>query len=77
MAAVPNPYPLPVSEPASVGCLAFFARRLHTLKDSGRGLGFESPRAYHFLFLGMAFVYILQSETTGRFSIGSTDDLER
>jgi putative endonuclease len=25
----------------------------------------------------MAFVYILQSETTGRFYIGSTDDLER
>jgi putative endonuclease len=25
----------------------------------------------------MVFVYILQSETTGRFNIGSTDDLER
>jgi putative endonuclease len=25
----------------------------------------------------MAFVYILQSESTGRFYIGSTDDLER
>jgi len=25
----------------------------------------------------MAFLYILQSETTGRFYIGSTDDLER
>ena len=25
----------------------------------------------------MGFVYILQSETTGRFYVGSTDDLER
>ena len=25
----------------------------------------------------MAFVYILESETTGRFYVGSTDDLER
>ncbi len=28
-------------------------------------------------WFAMAFVYILQSETTGRFYIGSTDDLER
>ena len=25
----------------------------------------------------MAFVYVLQSETTGRFYVGSTDDVER
>jgi putative endonuclease len=41
----------------------------------GRGLGFESPRAYEQAPVG--WVYILQSLSTGRFYVGSTADLER
>ena len=38
------------------------------------GLRFEPARAYHYS-LRMAFLYILQSQTTGRYYVGSTNDL--